>query len=102
MNLTEKEAGEKWCPQMNYTVNAPPMCLGSRCMVWRWVEDVHARGFHICKDMTATTEPPRPAGLPADWTFSPYDESDCDPPGWLESEASAAARRRGRCGLVAL
>ena len=58
MLLTEKEAGEKWCPHArcdgggeaasasNRSYYGPPdgdydhsICLGSRCLQWRWTGD---------------------------------------------------------------
>jgi hypothetical protein len=51
MIVTEKEADEMWCPYSRryhpngsynrdgYGVISYTMCMGSKCMAWRWVQD---------------------------------------------------------------
>lgn len=39
MILTEKEAGDKWCPMIRSSSDNRDLaypCIGSRCMAWRW------------------------------------------------------------------
>jgi len=65
MLLTEKEAGEKWCPhaRCNNGLNMPAtnrghykgenmfaLCVGSRCTQWRWAETA-------VEDMTSHIRP---------------------------------------------
>jgi hypothetical protein len=53
---TEKEAAEKWCPHMRKAIAdvdclpsnmaddgdfSSTCCIGSRCMQWRWFDQVH-------------------------------------------------------------
>jgi hypothetical protein len=125
MLKTEKQAQEGWCPMVRSLarVHDAPMapvaaantypyysddrraesvnCIGSRCMMWRWGDNFNLRQkFHQAtgEDATATTEPPRPAGVPADWTWEEYEGDGYS--GWLEPEADMLARRVGYCGLA--
>lgn len=57
--MTEDEAKAKWCPMAHPEMGtltgvnrawdgAPNMaakCLGSRCMMWRWTNEVTGRGY---------------------------------------------------------
>jgi hypothetical protein len=45
-----------------------------------------------------TGEPPRPDAVPASWTWE-FDEEE-GRGYWLEPEAEAQKRWRGRCGMV--
>lgn len=70
--MTEGEAKEKWCPHVRYTAlpmsngdaavydnrssevafHAPPLCIGSRCMAWRWTKEPN-EGQPLGKPRTA-------------------------------------------------
>jgi hypothetical protein len=104
MLMTETEAGGKWCPMARHDnrnkvrdlIALGAECVGSHCAMWRWSDEVR-RKFHHAHDRNAITEPVRPALLSKDWIFVPCEDY---PAGWLEPEATALARRRGRCGLA--
>ncbi len=112
---TEQQATELWCPMVraanghmasNCAVNVAAVegssphwqtCIASRCAMWRWSESAPARQLTSCQDRDATTEPPRPFTVPADWEFCPAgDDHAC----WVEPDAAALARRTGYCGLA--
>lgn len=111
---TEAQAAELWCPMSRgaYTppnwkaIAAPPgaRCIGSRCAAWRWRADHFTyRRFAPANEKTATVEPERPPGVPAQWEWNPYDEADEEyQAGWREDEAGRQARRIGYCGMAPL
>lgn len=96
--VTEEQAAKIWCPQVTSLDAARDCCLGTGCMAWRWHMKHPGRKSHLCENVNAKIEPPRPAGLPASWAFFP---EDCgDPASWVEPEAEANLRRTGYCGLA--
>ena len=121
MMLTDKEAGEKWCPMVRLakvtghglgdgalagvtynTTKRANTCRGSGCMMWR-IGQAARRHVVVCdiEHCFAETEPPRPDNVPASWEFVAYDGfDDGDPACWVEPDAEATARMRGYCGLA--
>lgn len=120
--LKEFEALKKWCPMVrtsgfvnensgNVTVNTfnssteSPTCIGSECMMWRWVQDAKVRRRSIETAGGGDEEEPVADrvkyAVPPSWTFVPCEG---DPSAWVEpleeAEARAELERRGFCGLA--
>lgn len=114
MNFTLAEAAAKWCPEVRLVVidgdvlnnrkksHDPSMagtaCIGEKCMAWQWADSGN-RMRRLCSDPNATTEPERPASVPASWTFYPCEDDEAC---WVEPEEEAMQRRKGYCGKVAV
>ncbi len=75
-------------------------CEGPRCMAWRWGRMPENRRMSNYSQRRATTEPERPAYVPASFIFVPFDEVDGTHAHWLETDEEAEARRTGYCGLA--
>lgn len=74
-------------------------CKATQCMWWRWnPSGDNRRRFHAAILLHETAELARPAHVPDDWTWHPYNEEDGEPAGWVEPQASLDARRLGFCG----
>jgi hypothetical protein len=63
--MTEKEAKEKWCPMIKFQIgpdnpswqnvaysnrgdyfdNTRTGCIASDCMMWRWTDSPHTKGY---------------------------------------------------------
>ena len=110
---TEDDARKLWCPMARVNtdqgntyydnrsdlVNGPTtLCIASVCAMWRWDKDFHVK-TRLCSDAFATTEPARPADLPADWYFVPASISLISPAQWAEPTNQSLKRRTGYCGL---
>lgn len=117
MMHTVEEARKLWCPMArvaahfqwdfrnNVSFNRDPdgltkqaYCIASDCMMWRWGDDFRVKA-RLCSDAFATTEPARPADLPADWYFVPASISLISPAQWAEPTNQSLKRRTGYCGL---
>lgn len=84
-------------------------------MAWRWSQGEQLRrraaarvwsSYDLATRQLTTLAPgspeqlPRPATIPASWTWDAGDESTGEPPGWIEPASEAATRRTGYCGLA--
>ena len=127
MLMLEDEAREKWCPMVRAArretvtdqgadlvvaagcntdalgrnrVPASCRCIGSQCAMWRWDGPVHnMRVWNRENVGESGVEPPRPSGVGPEWEFFDYrDEGGVC--GWRESDAEAAKRRLGYCGIA--
>lgn len=91
---------------------ASSRCIADQCAMWRWadkpVEPREVRAFWPDEE-EPTTEPPRPANVPADAVWIPLTGESENMQGgyWEENPASveaeidaAEASRRGYCGLA--
>jgi hypothetical protein len=124
---TEKEASSIWCPmtrsagfltkskigpavnrihqgengaQIDCDGSPQPyaVCIASKCAMWRCAEPIRCRVIQPEEwPDTYAHEPARPENVPKSWAWEP---GDGDPPGWVEPEHEAQARRRGFCGLA--
>lgn len=83
------------------------MCITTACMAWRWAEAEVPRKFIVDLEANADgIEPPNELTLrarskltiPSHYTWRPADDAEGDPPGWIEPEHEATARRHGYCG----
>jgi hypothetical protein len=75
-------------------------CLGAQCNLWRWAEHPTLPKFWPAKDPQATApEGPAPTDGESVFEWAGYEPGDDVGAGWLELEDSAAARRKGFCGL---
>lgn len=112
--MTEKQAKTKWCPMVRVGVmpgaggpagindpetNFSGNCIGSGCALWQWGHQVRRRVI-LPNQETAAVEPPKPAHVPASWTFSPYEPYDGEPSQWVQPEDEARLETNGYCGLV--
>jgi len=114
VSVTTAQAATMWCPMARMlpkgSVRPAPVnawetgiasCRGPNCMMWRWDRDAsHNIRQHVAEDVTATTEPPRPAGIPQSWIFTPFEDTNKNPAAWNEPEADARVRWQGYCGLA--
>lgn len=91
-----KEAETMLCP-VGRTSNVDLHCKGADCMAWQFVEDVR-RKFTVCDQQEATTEPERPAHVPAHWEWRPADGEDFAH--WVQPAKEAEQNRMGCCGMV--
>jgi hypothetical protein len=86
MAHSEAEAREKWCPYANQpgygdrNVPASQCCVGSNCMMWRWVDPAR----RIKDEKKYPFGPSRNLSL----ALAP------------DSEREDTPNRRGRCGLA--
>ena len=96
MIIMLKDAEGMYCP-LGRTSNVDLHCDGDACMAWTWVEERWRRSF-LCDEPEATAEPARPAHVPADWEWHPYDGEDgaC----WVQPLDEAMRDRKGYCGMV--
>lgn len=56
MLLTEEEAKEKWCPQLE---DQRDRCIGCACMAWRWARVKETQSFltAVAKHMSQQDKP---------------------------------------------
>ncbi|MBU1249261.1 MAG: hypothetical protein KKB70_11220 [Proteobacteria bacterium] len=45
MQLPENEAKFKFCPMLKTHDDKMKMCMGTQCMMWRWVDETKEKGF---------------------------------------------------------
>ena len=79
--LTEAEAKEKWCAMVgsNASGSASTNCLGSGCMLWQWLPQVHYRKTELwSKSRNAKVN--SAYGDDAEWRPIHGDKSDDPPP----------------------
>lgn len=122
-----EQASSLWCPMVrtarnqiatlsdcetNLRVPESCRCVASQCGMWRWADPEpevrKARTWWPDEDLPIT-EPPRPGKVPADAVWVPIIGEGEDMRGgcWEEQQqfvdadnATAAAGRRGYCGLA--
>lgn len=78
-------------------------CRADQCMAWEWLR-LERRRVWMPDDPVPYAEPPlpeppRPDGLPADWTWYPA-EPEVEYGRWIEPSEDALARSSGVCGLL--
>lgn len=110
-DVTEKQAGGMWCPQvkagnganhskaMPLAGDVPNVCIGSRCMMWRWIGPPSGCMSFRHIDPDAVVEPvARAVDVPGHYVWSGAGAGNNAY--WVEPEESCLARRTGYCGLA--
>lgn len=95
-----QEAASRVCPMSMGGALGSALCIGPRCMAWRWGGDHPEPRTLGAWDRDSVELPAdRPPGVGPNWTFQPA-KGLSSKAVWIEDEASFLARAVGLCGMV--